>query len=367
MIRLNFNIKHEPENAPPYALRLVCGNDETSLPSEMQTGEGSFTHKNNQVQVHSRNGFFDFISADDQDFDQEIVLVFPKDQRLLRLIRKNSNSNTILLTEECDQHCIMCSQPPKNKRYEYFSLYRDAILLAPHGEVIGISGGEPMLLKEPLFQMLKDVIKKRPDVGFHILSNGQHFEERDKEVIRELRDNILWGIPLYASDHKTHDDIVEKEGAYECLVESLGLLYDVGAAVELRTVLLEQNFKELPYLADFIGTHLNWVSKWAIMQLENYGYARLHWDSIFVDTSARFTPVETALKISISRGVPTALYNFPTCSVPPDFRSYVQASIADWKQKYFSFCENCDLKKSCCGFFEWHPDDNGFKNLGALQ
>ena len=367
MIRLNFNIRHEPTDVSPYALKLVCNNGEANFLSVLKEDEGAFSCANDQVQIHSVNGMFDFTSADVQDFDQEIVLVFPKEQRLQRLIRKNSNSNTILLTEECDQHCVMCSQPPQNKRYEHFSLYKEAILLSPQGSIIGISGGEPMMLKEPLFEMVKSVIKERSDVSFHILSNGQHFEEKDKEAIKELRDNILWGIPLYAPDHKTHDAIVGKEGAYECLVENLCLLYEAGAAVELRTVLLEQNFKGLPYLADFICTRLNWISKWAIMQLENYGYAHLHWDSIFVDTSVRFTPVETALKIANTRKVPTDLYNFPICSVPIDYRSQVRASISDWKQKYLPICEKCDLKKSCCGFFEWHLGDNGFKNLGVLQ
>ena len=53
----------------------------------------------------------------------EILLVFPEQKLIQRFYRPTSNANTILLTEQCDQRCMMCSQPPKNKDYLHWSLY----------------------------------------------------------------------------------------------------------------------------------------------------------------------------------------------------------------------------------------------------
>ena len=55
-----------------------------------------------------------FSSEIDVD-DGEIWLVFPANKSINRFYRPSANSNTMMLTERCDQYCIMCSQPPKNK------------------------------------------------------------------------------------------------------------------------------------------------------------------------------------------------------------------------------------------------------------
>ena len=53
----------------------------------------------------------------------EILIFFPNQNLIQRFYRPSSNSNTILLTEQCDQVCLMCSQPPKNKDYLHWELY----------------------------------------------------------------------------------------------------------------------------------------------------------------------------------------------------------------------------------------------------
>ena len=45
---------------------------------------------------------------------------------------------------------------------------------------------------------------------------------------------------------------------------------------------------DLPELARFIAGNLPWVSHWALMQLERFGYARLQWENKFVDSSTDF-------------------------------------------------------------------------------
>lgn len=304
--------------------------------------------------------------ADPEAVDGDILLIPPHSRTAHRLIRAGSDHNTLLVTERCDQLCVMCSQPPKTQHFDLFDSFFEACRIAPHGQYIGISGGEPMLLKERLFDFLTRLAVLRPDLRFHVLTNGQHFSDDDMAVVEALGPaRVLWGIPLYSASPADHDRIVGKDGAYDILVDSLARLTRAGASIELRTVVMRSNVEALPRLAQYISTRLPALQVWAIMQMERIGYGRLNWDREFCDTSLDFAPVGTALDIASARGVPVSLYNFPLCTVPPIWRDHAMASISDWKRKYVEKCKTCTKQPLCSGFFEWSPADGGFQRIVA--
>lgn len=303
----------------------------------------------------------------DEKLDGDVLLVLPGQASAHRLIRANSNHNTLLVTEQCDQLCVMCSQPPKKYHLDLFDHFAVAASLAPQDAMIGISGGEPLLHKERLFQMLSTVTSSRPDLRFHILTNAQHFEPQDTERLVELGwDRILWGVPLYSADPETHDRIVGKPGAFANLERGLATLMRAGASVELRTVVLQQNWDDLVGIAEFIATRLPFISVWAIMQLERIGYGRMNWASSFKDTSADFDQAARAIDIVTARGLEAWLYNFPLCSVPDEYRRYAPSTISDWKRKYLEFCDSCGARETCGGFFQWYDHEKGFIGLGPI-
>ena len=128
---------------------------------------------------------------------------------------------------------------------------------------------------------------------------------------------------------------------------------------------MKQNVEHLTNLSHLICTKLSWIRVWAIMQLENIGYARMNWKKIFFDNSEDFTQIERSISLLQSNNINLNLYNFPFCTVPRDFRKYAKNSISDWKNKYIDECRNCKKKHECCGFFEWHKNDIGYKNIGT--
>lgn len=305
-------------------------------------------------------------TTDPQALDGDVVLILPGRSTLQRLIRYSSKHNTLLITEQCDQKCIMCSQPPKKHHTDMFDYFFQAVLLAPTDATIGLSGGEPLLHKVRLFDFVQKSQAARPDIRFHILTNAQHFDDSDRTILSRLNMNsILWGVPIYAADETTHDQIVVKAGAHQTLQKNLSLLGACGAALELRTVVLNSNISRLEELANHITRHQPFACVWAIMQLENIGYARMNWDKEFCDTSVSFAYIAKAIDLATGRGVETVLYNFPLCTVPSQYRRFSIASISDWKQKYLSTCDGCSLRSTCNGFFEWYPKDKGFKGISA--
>ena len=127
---------------------------------------------------------------------------------------------------------------------------------------------------------------------------------------------------------------------------------------------MKPNAVGLADLARFVTTSLPFIDKWAIMQLENIGYGRQNWNSLFFDSSKGFRRGWKALDFAISRGINAALYNFPLCTVPPNYRTLAPSTISDWKRAYVSECAGCDLCDDCGGFFEWHPQALGYGRFG---
>lgn len=319
----------------------------------------------NQLCYQGPNGSLTISGIAADSVDGDVLFVDPNRNTAHRLIRAQSNHNTLLITERCDQLCVMCSQPPKSKHVDMFTFFEAASLLAPLGSIIGLSGGEPTLYKEQLLAYIRRVLQARPDIGFHVLTNAQHLSSDDIGLLSRLSpDAILWGVPLYSAQPAVHDEIVGKPGAFDTLIKSLGLLCRAGGRIELRTVIMGVNAGELPDLARFITAHLPFIDRWAIMQMENIGYGRKNWARLFYDSSRHFQPVAAALDIARSRGVDAFLYNFPLCTVPDAYRNLAPRTISDWKQKYLSQCEGCKLRNDCSGFFAWHPDEHGFSRFG---
>jgi len=302
-----------------------------------------------------------------QEFDGDIVLLEPHLNRVSRWIRSDSDHNTLLVTERCDQLCIMCSQPPKKTHIDMFDHMEKACLLAAPNVIIGFSGGEPLLFKGQLFSLLERVHKKRPDLRFHILTNAQHFTDSDIERLKgRAFKAVLWGVPLYSSDPGTHDQIVGKIGAFELLMTTLPRMALAGLQIELRTVMLKQNYDDLTKLGRFIVHKLPFISVWAIMQLEKIGFARNRWSQQFIDHSGNLDPLEAAVSFGLSRGLEVSLYNIPYCTVSEELRPYLNRSISDWKRSFPPDCKGCSAKSVCTGFFEWHSTLEDYTSGGAL-
>jgi His-Xaa-Ser system radical SAM maturase HxsC len=347
---ISLNLPANAEAGRPFVTRLKL--DDTGEPNDSifvgQEG-GALLFSGDQ-------GLFEIAGVTAADINGDVILVNPADQRAERLIRAGSKHNTLLITERCDQLCVMCSQPPKKSHIDRFTEFAQACVLAESNTVIGLSGGEPTLFKDQLFELIEQTLTARPDLRFHILSNGQHFSEDDVERMRQpLFQNVLWGIPLYAANAELHDQIVAKAGAHARLHDSFAHLLCAGANVELRTVLLQTNVNALSALAEHVTTFFRLISHWSIMQLENIGFAKNRWAALYYDHRDQFSPIGTAVDRATLYGIPVELFNFARCSIPPAYRSYAPPSISDWKQRYADACTGCRERALCCGFFEWHP------------
>ena len=369
MIHLRFKADFETRGAPFVVKLRVPSSGHQRNPAENEAVASARPAQAGTYDCRSRYGNFVLYATPGDAIDGDVLLCIPPRKAVQRLFRRASTHNTLLLTERCDQLCVMCSQPPKNTEDAWrFPLYEQALALADPDTVVGISGGEPTLYKDALFEIIDRVADRRSDLGYHILTNGQHFSMADRLVLKRLhgRASIVWGVPLYSHREEAHDEIVGKEGAFRRLLDNLFLLGSTNAQIELRTVITTLNVFDLPNMATFIAKNIPFISDWAIMGMEPIGYARANWERLFFDHSVFPRPIVNAIEISALRGVPCHLYNVPRCTIPKGYRSYCVDSISDWKKKYLPVCDQCSEKSRCCGFFEWYNTTTAWSEIRPI-
>lgn len=291
--------------------------------------------------------------------DDDDVITFSKDlRRVLVLWRNKSSANTILLTERCDNYCVMCSQPPKDADDSYLlGQAKDLVttLKAVKAEfpIIGITGGEPTLYGQGFIDLLSQIGRDLPEFEVHVLSNGRRFA--DTAFCESLRpcitDRLVIGIPVYGSIAEDHDAIVGAAGAFYETVLGIHNLVEMGALVEIRVVLQRALLGRLGGIADFISRNLPGTVQVALMGLELMGFARSNLEKVWIDPIDYASELVAATRQLAANGCNPRIYNHQLCVLAPEIRSYAVSSISDWKREFDVICSECAVVSECGGFF----------------
>ena len=275
---------------------------------------------------------------------------------MIKLFSESSNDNTLMVTEQCDNHCLMCCQPPKRTNdFDYFEKLNQKIINASplNIDCIGISGGEPTLLGERLINLFKLIRSKYPETLIHILTNGRSLTT---SFISELAvfdlSNICFAVPLHSDYSADHDSITCVPGSYNETMKGLYNLAEAQARVELRIIVNALNYKRLPKIADFISYNLPFVENVVFIGMEAIGLAVTNKDRIWIDPTEYQKELEEAVLLLDRWGFFTRISNVPLCLLPPSLHPFSWHSISDWKLDYPSLCLECDMRSSCGGVFK---------------
>lgn len=250
----------------------------------------------------------------------------------------------------------MCCQPPlqRNDIDGYFAKNTALIDSAPTQlATIGITGGEPTLLGDRLFDLIRHIRSKLPYTEIHLLTNGRAFA--DKEYVRKLADcgtdKILLGIPLHSDNAADHDAITGVRGSFD---ETMLGLYNLGRTdfgIELRVVITKMNYRRLPKLPNFIYRNLPFVEFISLMGLEYTGYAVKNRDSVWIDPLDYQPELVRAVTGLRDWHMNVSIFNLPRCVLPETLWSFARKSISDWKTEYPDICRDCAERSECCGLF----------------
>ena len=268
----------------------------------------------------------------------------------------NSNSNVLFVTNQCNNHCIMCCQPPQQDNDFNFFYNQNVKLIksAPkETKVVCITGGEPTLAGNYFFDLVSLVRSELPSTDIHILSNGRAFINND--FTHQLKvaggDNVFVGVPLHSDYFRDHDIIAGAKGAFNETMLGLYNLADEGIPIELRVVVNKLNYYRLSQLAEYIFKNLYFVSWVAFMGMEDTGWATKNASTIWIEPVDYINQLCKAVKELDDWDIPVAIYNIPLCLLPTDYHRFAAQSISDWKTCYLDICTKCTVKDKCCGLF----------------
>lgn len=294
------------------------------------------------------------IVNDIKELNEGDVIVINKLGEIIFVYEIASNHNAIMTTERCNHRCIMCAQPPvlHEKDRTLFNLNLIS-LFDKNTQEIGITGGEPTLIGDNLFVLIKHIQKKLPKASVSILSNGVKFAEKEYAAKLALchHNYLQVDIPLFSDIAQEHNRIVGAKTFYKT-VQGLYNLAIFRQRIGIRIVIHKQTYKRLPQFADFIYHNFPFVSQVAFMQMEITGYAKDNIEELWIDPYDYNEQLREAVLLLADRGMKPYIYNTQLCILPEDIRCYAQRSISDWKDIYLPECDGCALREQCPGFFE---------------
>lgn len=284
----------------------------------------------------------------------DIIRVSPSDNHLRVLFKKSHRQNSFLLTERCNNWCIMCSQPPRDIDDSY--IVNDVLnaikLIDPNTPEIGFTGGEPTLVGDHFFQLVEAAKNYLPRTALHILSNGRNFSKQfmSERLGAITHPDLMMGIPIYSDNASDHNYVVQAD-AFEETIEGIYNLKRFGVKVEIRVVLHSATYERLPDLARYIARNLLFVDQVVLMGLEAMGFGKSNFQSLWIAPELLIPKVDEAIAILRQARIRTMVYNLPLCILGKQSQNHAVRSISDWKNEYLPECDSCTKRTECCGFF----------------
>jgi His-Xaa-Ser system radical SAM maturase HxsC len=299
--------------------------------------------------------FIGAYNVENLDMFNENDIVTIDGNGLINIVHEtNSKHNALFITGKCNSNCIMCPQPPVKEEPDRFELNMKHISLLPKDTIsIGITGGEPTLIGDRLFTIMKSINKKLPHSNINLLSNGIRFENIDyaKKLANTINQNTVIDIPIYSDIDEIHNRIVGSKTFYRT-IQGIYNLAKFNIKIGIRVVVHKINYNRLPQLAEFIYYNFPFVYQIAFMQMEPTGNALINIDELWIDPVDYNKELEEAVKILHFRDLHVSIYNSQLCILPEKMRKFAVKSISEWKNIYVEECEDCMLKPDCPGFFE---------------
>ncbi len=293
----------------------------------------------------------------------DIVIPQPAKAKSLVLHREADVHHSVLLTNRCNSHCLMCSQPPTEHDDSW--LVSEAIDVVRHigksPTALGINGGEPLLAGTGLRKLIEETAALHPSTRIEILTNGRLFSDVAvvENVLKGVTANVSWLVPLYGHVDYLHDFVVQRRGAFEETVAGLLVLQEYRQPVQLRIVLIEPVLSILSELCGFIGRNLPFVREVALMACEPTGFALANREHCEVDLAHWSDEMQRSVTILQRYRVPFLVMNTPLCALPRHLWIHARKSISDWKNVYLDECKNCVVQDRCAGLFSLH--ERGWK------
>ena len=279
------------------------------------------------------------------------------DGTLYRCYDDSSIDNYFFVTGQCNSNCIMCPSPEFARKKGERMTSEDLIEIARHipddTRHLTITGGEPFMIGETIFDFIAFLSRKFCYTEFMILTNGRIFSiTKYVELLKKtIPKNTILGIPLHGSKEAIHDAITQTEGSFAQTTVGLKKLLYKKIKVELRLVVNKLNVDDFYDMAKLICNEFAEIAHVSIMAMEMTGNAYVNRESVWISYRESFEKIEQSILLLIKYGIDVRLFNFPLCTVKTQYWTLCEKSISADKIRYNSKCDNCVVRDACGGIF----------------
>lgn len=279
------------------------------------------------------------------------------DGTLYRCYDDSSMDNFFYVTGQCNSNCIMCPSPEfvrkKGERMTSENLIEIAKHIPTDTRHLTITGGEPFMIGESIFDFIDFLSQKFCDTEFLILTNGRIFSiTKYVEILEQtIPANTMLGIPLHGSNENIHDAITQTEGSFTQTVAGVRKLLCKKIKIELRLVVNKLNVEDFYNIAELIVSEFIEIDHVSIMAMEMTGNAFVNKENVWISYKESFGMIEQSILLLIKKGIDVRLFNFPLCTVKSKYWTLCEKSISSDKIRYNSKCSNCVVRDACGGVF----------------
>jgi His-Xaa-Ser system radical SAM maturase HxsC len=288
-------------------------------------------------------------------FNEGDCVRISKDGIITVIWEKASPTNPLLLTEMCDCRCLMCPQPPKHHDKTLTETCKQILNLVKieNYQTICLTGGEPTLLKEDFFDILKLINKRHPQASVMLLTNGKSFANFDftKQFVYIKPKKLITCVSLHSDVDEIHDRITGVVGSFYKTAMGLQNLARFRQNIEIRVVVNNINALRLESIATFILRNFPFITHCAFMGMEITGLASDNYETIWIDPYKYRGNLSAAIRVLSRAGMNVSIYNLPLCLIEKKSWNFARQSISGWKNDYLPICAECSVKAKCCGIF----------------
>lgn len=268
-----------------------------------------------------------------------------------------NSDNYFFVIGKCNSNCVMCPSSEYSRRNGTHSDISNLIEIAKHIPTsvkhLTITGGEPFLIGERIFDLLSFLKDKFEHTDFLILTNGRIFsiEKYAKKLAETMPRNCTVAIPVHASTSDIHDAVTQSSGSFIQTVSGIKRLLSLEVKTELRVVVSNINADYFDDLSKFIVKEFSGIAYVSIIAMEMTGNAAINKSRVWLSYKKAFGKISDSILYLLENEIDVKLYNFPLCTVEEKYRTLCEKSISSGKIRFADFCNDCRLKSACGGAF----------------
>jgi len=217
-------------------------------------------------------------------------------------------------------------------------------------ENINITGGEPTIHSHFL-DLCFWFRKKLPKNKIVVSSNGRmfHYEHFTKKFLKI--NNLVIGVAILGPNEKIHDSITRVKGSFKQTINGLNNILkfkNITQELELRIILIKQNYKLLQETLSFILKNLSSVDRIVIIFPEPEGVCGDNYNTVGIKYSQVKKDIFSVIQWWKDRKE-LRLYHFPLCTLDPKLWKHTWITQRQEEISFPEQCIKCPYKSYCCG------------------